>query len=294
MSKITEQINPSSKGLDNKSIFEILDIINSEDSKITEAIHKQLPQIKDAVEKIIATLRTGGNIFLIGAGSSGRLCVLEASEIPPTFGVSPDRIIAFIAGGVEALYSSVESAEDNKEKASIDFEKIGLTNSDLVIGVAASGSTPYVLGAIEKAKILGAKTVGLSNNKDTPLSKLVDIPIEVLVGPEIVAGSTRMKAGTAQKMVLNMMTTSAMMKLGLVYDGYMVGVQATNRKLKERSKRIVAEITGTTLEVAENALETANWDVRIAVVVLLTDLNLEESRKILQKNNLRQIISSEQ
>jgi N-acetylmuramic acid 6-phosphate etherase len=292
MSRITEQRNPASKRIEEKHVLKILEIINSEDAKITKAIHVQLPQIEAAVEKIIVTIKSGGNVYLVGAGSSGRLCVLEASEIPPTFGVAPDRIRSVIAGGVEAIYSSIEGAEDDRVKAAHEMETLELDESDLVIGVAASGSTSYVLGAVEKAGELGAQTVGLSCNPDAPLSRLADIGIEVVVGPEIVAGSTRMRAGTAQKMVLNMMTTTAMMKLGLVYDGYMVGVQATNSKLKERSKRIVAEITGATLEAVGGALEAAGWDVRVALILLLTDLSSEEAVAELKTHTLRQIIAT--
>ena len=292
MSRVTEQRNPASKGLDEKSVREILETINGEDAKITKAIHSQLPQIEAAVEKIIATMKSGGNVYLVGAGSSGRLCVLEASEILPTFGVPPERIRALIAGGVEAIYSSIEGAEDERAKGAAEMDALGVKKFDLIIGVAASGSTPYVLGAVEKAKALGAKTVGLSCNPDVSLSKMADVGIAVVVGPEIVAGSTRMRAGTAQKMVLNMMTTTAMMKLGLVYDGYMVGVQATNSKLKERSKRIVAEITGASLEEAWAVLEVAGWDVRVATVLLLTDLSREEAVEGLKTRTLRQILAT--
>jgi len=294
MSKITEQRNPASKGIDEKSIQGILETINVEDAKITDAIKAQLPQIEEAVDKIITSLSSGGNIFLVGAGTSGRLCVLEASEIPPTFGLSPDRIKAIIAGGVEALYTSVEAAEDNRANAALEIEKNRVTSSDLVIGVTASGSTPFVLEAIRRAKELGAQTVGLSCNQDALLSKLVDTPIEVVVGPEIVTGSTRMKAGTAQKMVLNMMTTTAMIKRGLVYDGYMVGVQATNRKLKERSKKIVAAITGASLDEAEKALEVTNWDARVAILVVLTHNSPEEADIELKTRTMRQILSGEE
>jgi len=220
------------------------------------------------------------------------LCVLEASEILPTFGVPPERISALIAGGVEAIYSSIEGAEDERTKGAAEIDALGVKKFDLIIGVAASGSTPYVLGAVEKAKALCAKTVGLSCNPDASLSKMADVGIEVVVGPEIVAGSTRMKAGTAQKMVLNMMTTTAMMKLGLVYDGYMVGVQATNSKLKERSKRIVAEITGASSGEAWAVLEAAGWDVRVATVLLLTDLSREEAVEGLKTRTLRQILAT--
>jgi N-acetylmuramic acid 6-phosphate etherase len=287
----TEQRNPASKGIDKNSVRDILEIINHEDMKIATAIQSQLPQIEDAVLKIISTLQSGRNVYLVGAGSSGRLCVLEASEIPPTFGFSPDRIRVVIAGGVEAFYASIEAVEDDKASAAIEMEHVGVKHSDLVIGVAASGSTPFVLGAIEKAKELGAHTVGLSCNKDTPLSRLADTTIEIIVGPEIVAGSTRMKAGTAQKMVLNMMTTTAMMKLGLVYDGYMIGVQATNKKLKDRSKRILAEITGVSQDKIETLLRLTNWDVRVALIVIMTDLSPEDAAKELETHTLREILN---
>jgi len=290
MSKITEERNPASKGIDEKPVSEILEIINTEDAKITEAIKPQLPHIAEAVNKIITTLSSGGNVYLVGAGTSGRLCVLEASEIPPTFGLSPERIKAIIAGGAEAVFSSIEEAEDDQENATTEIEKNSVNANDLVIGVTASGSTTYVLGAISKAKELGAQTVGLSCNQDTRLSKLVDTAIEVVVGPEIVAGSTRMKAGTAQKIVLNMMTTTAMMKRGLVYDGYMVGVQATNNKLKERSKKIIVEMTGVSLDEAEDALKAANWDVRVASLVILTQMSPKDAVMELKNRTLRQIL----
>jgi len=290
MSRVTEFRNPASKGIDEKSIREILEIINAEDARIAEVIHDQLPSIEKAVEEIAATIKSGGCVYLAGAGSSGRLCVLEASEIPPTFGLPPERIKALIAGGMPAIVGSVEAAEDNQVKGGMDIEELGMNASDLVIGVAASGSTPYVLGVIEKAKEFGAFTVGVSCNSGTPLSRLADIAVEVVVGPEVVSGSTRMKAGTSQKMVLNMMTTTAMIRLGLVYDGWMVGVQASNSKLKERSRRIVAEITGTSEVESGEALQAAGWDVRVAVILLLTCLNPAEAGEALKTRSLRQII----
>lgn len=240
----------------------------------------------------MATIKMGGSVYLVGAGSSGRLCVLEASEIPPTFGLPPDKIAAVIAGGVKAIYTSIEGAEDDSLNGVLEMEKLGLKESDLFIGVAASGSTPFVLGAVVKARQLGLTTIGFSCNKGTPLSQLVDTAIEVVVGPEVVAGSTRMKAGSAQKMVLNMMTTTAMIRLGYVYDGLMVGVQATNSKLKERSKRIVAEITGAPLRETEGALEDADWDVRVAVLLILTDMGPEEAVKELETRTLRKIMAA--
>lgn len=290
MTKITEERNPVSIGIEAKPISEILRIINDQDKKIPLIIDAEIPHIEKATELAYSTLRQGGNLFLVGAGTSGRLCVLEASEIPPTFGLPPERIRGVMAGGDKAIRFSVEAAEDDCLKAGEELLGLGLCQDDMVIGVTASGSTPFVLGAVEKASEIGAKTAGLSCNHDAVLSGIVDVGIEVVVGAEIVAGSTRMRAGTAQKMVLNMMTTAAIMKLGLVYDGYMVGVQATNSKLKERSKRMVSEITGASLETVSEALDAANWDVRVALVTILTGLSVEEAKRRLSEQGIREII----
>ena len=292
MSRVTEKRNIASKGIDERPIREILEIINKEDQKISQAIHSQLSQIEVAVEGIVKAIKAGGSVYLVGAGSSGRLCVLEASEIPPTFGLPPEKISAVIAGGVKAIYTSVEAAEDDSLNGVQEMEKLGLKEKDIVIGVAASGSTPFVLGSIVKARQLGVTTVGLSCNNGTPLSQLVDTAIEVVVGPEVVAGSTRMKAGTAQKMVLNMMTTTAMIRLGYVYDGYMVGVQSTNNKLRERSKGIVADITGGPVKEAERALEAAEWDVRVAILLTMTDMSPEKAVRELGPRTLRQLLET--
>jgi len=292
MSRVTEKRNIASKGIDERPIREILEIINKEDQKISQAIHSQLSQIEAAVEGIVKAIKAGGSVYLVGAGSSGRLCVLEASEISPTFGLPPEKISAVIAGGVKAIYTSVEAAEDDSLNGVQEMEKLGLKDKDIVIGVAASGSTPFVLGSIVKARQLGVTTVGLSCNNGTPLSQLVDTAIEVVVGPEVVAGSTRMKAGTAQKMVLNMMTTTAMIRLGYVYDGYMVGVQSTNIKLRERSKGIVADITGAPVKEAERVLEAAEWDVRVAILLTMTDMNPEKAARELGPRTLRQLLET--
>jgi len=290
MTKVTEKRNPAAVGIDSKSIKEILRIINNEDKKIPNVIEAEIPKIEQAAELVYSTLHHDGNVFLVGAGTSGRLCVIEASEIPPTFGLSLERIRGVIAGGDKAIRISVEAAEDDREKAGEELLRLGLSSNDMVIGVTSSGSTPYVLGAVEKAKKIGAKTVGVSCNHDTVLSGLVDVGIEVVVGPEVVAGSTRMKAGTTQKMVLNMMTTAAMMKLGLVYDGYMVGVQASNNKLKKRSKRMVSDITGVSMVKASEALEASNWDVRVALVYLLAGLSPDEASRKLTEQHIREIL----
>ena len=282
MSRVSERVNPRSRGIDAKTIVEVLEIINGEDSRVAGAVASQLAELKRAVEYTVSTLRGGGRVFLVGAGTSGRLCVLEAAEIPPTYGLPSENFQAVIAGGHEAVFRSVEAAEDEEEDAERDLARLGLGEADLVVGVSASGFTPYVLGAVEYARSLGAQTVGVTNNEDTPLSGLVDVAIEAVVGPEVVAGSTRMKAGTAQKMVLNMMTTASMVKLGLVHDGYMVGVQASNRKLVDRSIGMITEITGVDRAEAENWLNAAGGDVRVAILLAMTDMTPDEARASLE------------
>lgn len=282
MSRVSERLNPRSRGIDAKTIAEVLEIINGEDSRVAGAVASQLAEVERAVELTVSTLRGSGRVFLVGAGTSGRLCVLEAAEIPPTYGLPSENFQAVIAGGHEAVFRSVEAAEDEAEDAEEDLVHLGLGKADLVVGVSASGFTPYVLGAVEYARSLGAHTVGVTNNEDTPLSGLVDVAIEAVVGPEVVAGSTRMKAGTSQKMVLNMMTTAAMVKLGLVHDGYMVGVQASNRKLVDRSIGMLTEITGVDRTEAENHLIAAEGDVRVAILLASTDMTPDEARLSLE------------
>ncbi len=291
MSRVSERVNPRSRGIDAKTIAEVVEIINCEDSRVAGAVASRLAEVERAVELIVSTLRGGGRVFLVGAGTSGRLCVLEAAEIPPTYGLPSEKIQAVIAGGREAVFRSVEAAEDKAGNAEEDLARLGLGEADLVVGVAASGSTPYVLGAMKYARSLGTHTVGVANNDGTPLSELVDVAIEVVVGPEVVAGSTRMKSGTAQKMVLNMMTTASMVKLGLVHDGYMVGVQASNRKLVDRSIEMLTEITGVDRTEAENLLIAAEGDVRVATLITLTDMTPEEARASLDGwASLREIL----
>ena len=293
MSEVSERLNPLSRSIDTKTVAEVIEIINNEDSLVASAVTLALLDVQKAIELIISTLKGGGCVFLVGAGTSGRLCVLEAAEIPPTFGLSAKSFQAVIAGGHEAVFRSVETAEDDVEDASEDLARLGLRETDLVVGVSASGSTLYVLGAMTYARNMGANTIGIANNKDTPLSELVDVAIEVVVGPEVVAGSTRMKAGTAQKMVLNMMTTAAMVKLGLVYDGYMVGVQASNNKLIERSIRILTEITGVNRKKAEGLIKSAQGDVRVAILLASTNMTPNEARSSLNGwTSLRKILET--
>jgi N-acetylmuramic acid 6-phosphate etherase len=282
MSKVTESMNPASIGIDSKEVDEILRIISAEDSVVAEAVAAQLPYIGRAVERIVETVRGGGRVFLVGSGTSGRLCVLEAAEVPPTFGVPPTLFQGVLAGGVQALVGSVEAAEDSLEAARADLVSRGLKPCDLVVGVSASGGTPYTLGAVRYAGEVGAATVGVSCNPNSPLSGLVDVAVEAVVGPEAVAGSTRMKAGTAQKMVLNMLTTASMVRLGRVHDGYMVGVQATNAKLVDRSRRTLPAVTGLPPEEAGPVLEAAGGDLRVAVVMTLAGVDAGEARKALE------------
>jgi len=282
MSRVSERVNPRSQGIDAKTTAKVLEMINSEDSRVAGSVASRLAEAERAVELMVSTLRDGGRVFLVGAGTSGRLCVLEAAEIPPTYGLPSEKIQAVIAGGDEAVFKSVEAAEDKVDDAEEDLARLGLGGADLVVGVSASGSTPYVLGAVKYAGSLGARTVGVANNMDTPLSRLVDVAIEVVVGPEVVAGSTRMKAGTAQKMVLNMISTAAMVRLGLVHDGYMVGVQASNRKLVDRSIGMITEITGVDRAEAESLLDAAGGDVRVAILLATTDMTPDEAKASLE------------
>jgi N-acetylmuramic acid 6-phosphate etherase len=282
MTKTTEAVNPASRGIDAEPLGEVLRIISSEDSSTAGAVSAQLPVIERAVEKVIDTIRRGGKVFMVGAGTSGRLCVLEAVEVPPTFGVSTDLFQGVVAGGVPALSGSVEAAEDDPEAAKAELRRRGLGSLDLVLGVTASGSTPYTLGAVRYARQVGAATVGLSCNTGSELSRLVDTPIEVVVGPEVVAGSTRMKSGTAQKMVLNMVTTATMIRLGRVHDGYMVGVQASNAKLADRSRRTLSSLTGLAPMEAGKALKLAGGDLRVALVMTLAGAEADKAREVLK------------
>jgi N-acetylmuramic acid 6-phosphate etherase len=282
MSKVTESLNPASVGIDDKDAEDILRIINSEDSLVAEAVAVQLPNIRRASELIVETVLGGGTIFLVGAGTSGRLCVLEAAELPPTFGVAPTLFQGVLAGGIPALTGSVEAAEDSPDAARTDLASRGLGHRDLVVGVTASGGTPYTLGAVTHAREVGAGTIGVSCNPGSQISSMVDVAVEVVVGPEVVAGSTRLKAGTAQKMVLNMLTTTSMIRLGRVHDGYMVGVQATNAKLVDRSKRALSALTGLSFEEAGSTLDYARGDLRVALVMTLAGVESGRASEALE------------
>ncbi|MGH2102303.1 N-acetylmuramic acid 6-phosphate etherase [Aerococcus urinaeequi] len=277
----TEKRNPNTMHLDQMSVGQVLELMNKEDQQVPEVIAEALGQIEAAVETIIQSLKAGGRLIYFGAGTSGRLGVLDAAECVPTFGVSPDLVVGLIAGGDKAMVEAVEGAEDSLTLAEEDFKKLKLNANDTVVGIAASGRTPYVIGGLQYAQSIGAKTVSIACNKEAKISGYAQIPIEVDCGPEILTGSTRLKAGTAQKLILNMLSTVSMIGIGKVYQNLMVDVQATNEKLEERSKRIIMAATECSYEEATSYFEAANQNVKVAIVMILTNLDATEaSRKI--------------
>jgi len=280
----TEQRNPKTMDIDNKPVPEILKIINKEDKLVPLAVEKELPFIEKAVEIIVSTLQNGGRLVYFGAGTSGRLGVIDAAECPPTFG-TPDYLISgFIAGGKQAMFIAQEGAEDLEENGAEDVLKAKITNKDVVCGIAASSRTPYVVGAIKKAKQFGASTIFVTCNPRTEINiQEVDIAICPVVGPEVIMGSTRMKSGTAQKLVLNMLTTASMIRLGKVYENMMIDLQMTNNKLVERSKKIIMTITGITYDQASKILEKAGGHVKTALVMIKADVDLDDAKQRLLK-----------
>lgn len=274
----TEQRNVATSEIDLLDSIGIVTIINEQDHLVATAIEPILPQVASAVDAIVAAFRDGGRLIYIGAGTSGRLGVLDASECPPTFNTDPEMVVGLIAGGDRALRHPIEHVEDSPDAGREALDGIHTTSSDVVVGIAASGRTPFVLGAVKHARSLGTLTVGISNSVNSELSRQVDIPIEVAVGPEVVTGSTRMKAGTAQKLVLNMLTTAAMIRMGKTYGNLMVDVQPTNAKLRERAVRIVQEATGLDDAEARVALANANDDVKLAIVSTLLAIDVVEAR----------------
>ncbi|MBM4172468.1 MAG: N-acetylmuramic acid 6-phosphate etherase [Ignavibacteria bacterium] len=282
----TEQRNKNSMNIDNATVSEIIRIINEEDKTVPLAVEKELPYIENAVEIIVHSLKNGGRLLYFGAGTSGRLGVVDASECPPTFGTPFGMIEGFIAGGREAMFRAQEGAEDKEENGAIDVIKVKVNRKDVVCGIAASRRTPYVVGAIKMAQKLGAKTLYITC---TPRNSFnidkVDIAICVDVGPEVIMGSTRMKSGTAQKLVLNMLTTASMVRLGKVYENMMIDLQMTNKKLEERSKRIVMTITGVTYEEAEKYLLKSKGHVKTALVMIIAKVGLREAKLRLKKSD---------
>ncbi|WP_321477654.1 N-acetylmuramic acid 6-phosphate etherase [uncultured Paludibaculum sp.] len=274
---MTEQVNPASANLDVLPTAEMLAVFNRQDQLVAQAVERELPHIALAVDAIADALRAGGRLFYIGAGTSGRLGVLDASECPPTFNVPPELVVGLIAGGDVALRSAVEGSEDSAQAGRDDLRAHGFSSADVLVGIAASGRTPYVLGAVAYATELGAVTVGVACSPAAPLSAAVRIPIEVLSGPEVVTGSTRLKAGTATKLVLNMLSTGAMVRLGYVYSNLMVNVQPTNEKLQDRAERIVMAISGLNRQEAAAALGASGRNVRLAIVMGKLGLTREQA-----------------
>ena len=281
---ITEQRNPNSMHVDSLSALEIVQLMNEEDKQVPLAIEKCLPQIAQAVECIVAAFQQGGRLVYIGAGTSGRLGVLDASECPPTFGVSPEMVKGIIAGGERALRHPIEGAEDSKAQAVIDLQAIQFSSKDVLVGIAASGRTPYVLGALEYAKRLGSVTVSIASNPNSVMANIVDIAIDTVVGPEVLTGSSRLKSGTAQKLVLNMLTTASMILMGKCYQNLMVDVQASNEKLKARAIRIVMQATDCDKALAEETLKQADQNVKLAIMMILSGLDRSQAEALLEKH----------
>ena len=282
---ITEQRNPNSMHVDSLSALEIVQLMNEEDKQVPLAIEKCLPQIAQAVERIVATFQQGGRLVYIGAGTSGRLGVLDASECPPTFGVSPEMVKGIIAGGERALRHPIEGAEDSKAQAVVDLQTIQFSSKDVLVGIAASGRTPYVIGALEYAKSLGSVTVSIASNPNSAMANIVDIAIDTVVGPEVLTGSSRLKSGTAQKLVLNMLTTASMILMGKCYQNLMVDVQASNEKLKARAIRIVMQATDCDKAIAEETLKQADQNAKLAIMMILSGLDRAQAEALLEKHH---------
>ena len=276
---ITEAPNPRTAAIDTLSSLEIVALISDEDARVAGAVREQLSQVARAVDAIVERLRCGGRMFYFGAGTSGRLGVLDASEMPPTFSVPPDLIQGWIAGGDSALWRSSEAAEDDAAAGAQAARDAGVGPADVVVGIAVSGTTPWVLGALGEARARGAVTIALTCDPGAPLARAAEIAITPIVGPEVIAGSSRMKAGTAQKMVLNMLSTATMIRLGKVYGNLMVDVRPTNTKLRRRAVRILQQAAGAGSEAARAALEETDYEVKPALVMLLSGVDADEARR---------------
>jgi N-acetylmuramic acid 6-phosphate etherase len=281
----TESRNERSKQIDKMDTIEILRQINAEDQKVAQAVKEVLPDIEVAVEYVCDSFSRGGRLIYMGAGTSGRLGVLDAVECPPTFSTPPEQVVGLMAGGEKAFVKAVEGAEDNEKLGEEDLKAVGLTEKDTVIGIAASGRTPYVIGALRYARSIGAHTVALSSNPDARISQVAGHAIEVIVGPEVLTGSTRMKAGTAHKMILNMISTTAMIRMGKVYENLMVDVKISNYKLQKRAINIIRTITGLSDREAEDLLRRARNEVKTAIVMHLSETGYEEAKGLLEKSN---------
>ena len=280
---ITEKRNQKTMRLDEMSIYSFLEVMNEEDSTVAKSVKKALPEIEQSVKHIIEALNNDGRLIYIGSGTSGRLGVLHAVECPPTFGTTTE-VMGLIAGGPSAFVKAKEGAEDEKEQGAKDIVDAGVKSNDIVVGISASGRTPHTIGALEKAKEIGAFTVSLSCNPNSEVGKIAQVAIEVEVGPEVITGSTRLKAGTAQKLVLNMLSTASMVGIGKTYQNLMVDMKATNLKLLERSKRIIMEATGCTYETASIKFEESDRECKVAIIMILLNCSKEEAVKRLNSS----------
>lgn len=275
----TEMRNKASTNIDNMSTAEILNLINKEDMSVAQRVQEILPQIEETIEMVCHSLKHGGRLFYVGAGTSGRIGILDAVECPPTFSTPPELVQGVMAGGMKAIEKAVEGAEDSEDIGAKDLQERNLTELDIVIGIAASGRTPYVIGALKYANEVGASTVSLSSNKNSIISQYADVKLEVITGPEVITGSTRMKAATAHKMILNMITSTSMIKIGKVYENLMVDVSVSNKKLKERAKRILSTITNVSYEEAGEFLGLSNYEVKPAIVMIKTKVSFLEAKE---------------
>ncbi len=294
MKPVTEQINPNTKDLDRRSTLDIVTLINQEDKIVAEAVSRVLGSVAEAVDLTVGRLESGGRLIYVGTGTSGRLGVLDASECPPTFGVSPDLVRGVIAGGYDALHRSVEAAEDDPVQAARDLDSHNVSSRDVVVGISASGNTPFTLGAIEYAKEIGAASIAVTCNPDSRMATVAGVAIAPVVGPEAIAGSSRMKAGTAQKMILNMLSTGTMIRLGLVYGNLMSNLRATNEKLRRRARAILAEETGISSGEAGRVFEAAGEDLRVALLMVHSGLPQSDAQGLLEAhgNSVRRALDS--
>lgn len=281
---VTEGRNPDTMNIDSVTTLEMVEMMNMEDKKVALVVEKAKVSIAKAIDVIAERLKRGGRLIYMGAGTSGRLGILDASECPPTYGVSDELVQGIIAGGYTAIFKAVEGAEDDAELGKEDLIEKNLNENDVVCCIAASGRTPYVIGAMKYAKEVGAAVICVTMNPESEMAKIAEVPISVVVGPEAVMGSTRMKSGTAQKMVLNMLSTGAMIKLGKVYGNLMVDVKASNEKLYTRAKRIVMLATDKSEEIVNKYLEETDFDVKLAILMIITGLKIEEAKKLLAEN----------
>lgn len=279
----TEQQNENTRHLDQLAAIDILRLMNQEDRKVTDAVAQCLPEIAEAVHAIVRSFQSGGRLLYFGAGTSGRLGILDASECPPTFGTDPEQVIGVIAGGEEALHKAVEGAEDKEHLGSEDVDRLKVNEHDVVVGISASGRTPYVIGAMRRAMELQATVVGIANNSDSEMSAYSHIMIEAVVGPEVILGSTRLKSGTAQKLILNMLTTASMILSGKVYDNLMVDMQVSNKKLDDRAKRLIEIATGADKAAIERTYQEADHHVKTAIVMLKSGVSAPRARQLLQE-----------